>query len=169
VLSGEWTEEESHGKIKEFIAKQASEMLENQREHEQRIREYKAQREFLKILESDEEGKRMRLEKEYYFDEGLGESLKDHVEDLKRRFPEIDVLVRRDREGYPIVKTQFAPKYKYDIDQAINFNPDEGMQRIKESLEDLYGTVFGIKSLKDLESHEVQGKISQALSSNSDP
>jgi hypothetical protein len=44
-------------------------------------------------------------EKEYYFDEGLGQSLKDHVDELKTTFADLQVLVRRDRDGYPIVKT----------------------------------------------------------------
>jgi hypothetical protein len=45
------------------------------------------------------------FEKEYYFDEGLGQNLKEHVEELKNRFPDLTILVRRDRDGYPIVKT----------------------------------------------------------------
>jgi hypothetical protein len=44
-------------------------------------------------------------EKEYYFDEGLGQSLKDHVDELKTTFPDLSILVRRDRDGYAIVKT----------------------------------------------------------------
>ena len=44
-------------------------------------------------------------EKEYHFDEGLGQSLKDHVDELKTNFPDLQVLVRRDRDGYAIVKT----------------------------------------------------------------
>lgn len=39
-----------------------------------------------------------------------------HVEDIKSRFPDLEVLVRRDRDGYPIVKTQYKPKYKYNLD-----------------------------------------------------
>lgn len=55
-------------------------------------------------------------EKEYIFDETLGQSLMSHVEDIKSRFPDLEVLVRRDRDGYPIVKTQYKPKYKYNLD-----------------------------------------------------
>jgi hypothetical protein len=64
------------------------------------------------------------FDKEYYFDEGLGESLKDHVDDIKSRFPQINVLVRRDRDGYAIIKTQYKPKYKYNLDDIEKFNAD---------------------------------------------
>ena len=115
------------------------------------------------LLMGDEEGKRTALEKEYYFDEGLGESLKAHVEDLKTRVPEIDVTVRRDREGYPIVKTKFAPKYKYDVEKAMEFNPDEAMQRINESIEDIHASVIGLKCGKDINNAELQHKLVAAL------
>lgn len=44
------------------------------------------------------------MEREYYFDEGLGESLNDHTEQLKNDFPSLRVQTRRDRDGLPIVK-----------------------------------------------------------------
>ena len=49
------------------------------------------------------------FEKEYIFDEGLGQSLKEHVESIKTNFPSIEVQVRRDRDGYPVVKTLYKP------------------------------------------------------------
>ena len=116
----------------------------------------------MEMLMGDEEGQRTALEKEYYFDEGLGESLKDHVEDLKSRFPELDVTVRRDREGYPIVKTKFAPKYKYDIEKAIEFNADEAKQRIDQSVEDLYQNVLGIKG-GDINRADLENKLAASL------
>jgi hypothetical protein len=104
------------------------------------------------------------MEKEYYFDEGLGESLKDHVDDLKTRFPEIEVAVRRDREGYPIVKTTFAPRYKYDIEKAIAYNPDEAMQRVNQSIEDLHASVTGLKANGgDINRSELEQKLATAL------
>jgi len=47
------------------------------------------------------------LEKEYHFDEGLGQSLDDHVEELKEKYPNVTVQTRRDRDGFPVVKTLF--------------------------------------------------------------
>ena len=44
------------------------------------------------------------MEREYYFDEGLGQSLNDHIQDLKKQFSSIDIQTRRDRDGFPIVK-----------------------------------------------------------------
>ena len=83
------------------------------------------------------------FDKEYYFDEGLGESLKDHVEDIKSRFPHVNVLVRRDRDGYPIIKTQYKPNYKYNLDDIEKFNADQTMDTMKESLDDMLKTVLG--------------------------
>ncbi len=64
-------------------------------------------REFHKLLDlfQNIQNPQKLYEKEYYFDEGLGQSLKDHVEELKTTFPDVQVLVRRDRDGYAIVKT----------------------------------------------------------------
>jgi len=56
------------------------------------------------------------LEKEYYFDESLGESLADHTAELKKRYPAITVQTRRDRDGFAIVKTIYATEYKYNLD-----------------------------------------------------
>ena len=66
---------------------------------------------------------KMLFEKEYYFDEGLGESLKDHVEHIKTNYPVVEVEVRRDRDGFAIVKTKFKPKFKYDLNHIENYNP----------------------------------------------
>jgi hypothetical protein len=44
------------------------------------------------------------LEREYYFDEGLGESLNDHIETLKKNYKSITIQTRRDRDNLPIVK-----------------------------------------------------------------
>jgi len=56
------------------------------------------------------------LEKEYYFDEGLGQSLQEHTAELKKSMPQMKVEVRRDRDGFAIVKTTFSPELKYPID-----------------------------------------------------
>jgi len=44
------------------------------------------------------------MEREYYFDEGLGQSLQEHVNELKKNFPDIKLQTRRDRDGFAIVK-----------------------------------------------------------------
>jgi hypothetical protein len=78
------------------------------------------------------------FEKEYHFDEGLGQSLKDHVAEIKQNFEGIEVLVRRDRDGYAIVKTRFKPSFKYDIDKISKFDPKTEQAHIKETLEVVY-------------------------------
>lgn len=60
------------------------------------------------------------LEKEYYFDEGLGQSLQEHTAELKKNFPEMKVEVRRDRDGFAIVKSSYSPEFKYPIDMSAD-------------------------------------------------
>lgn len=62
------------------------------------------------------------FEKEYYFDEGLGQSVEDHVKEIKQNFPDVQVLMRRDRDGFPIIKTLYKPHYKYNIDDIQNID-----------------------------------------------
>ena len=59
-------------------------------------------------------------EREYYFDEGLGESLNDHTSNLKKQFEGIDIQTRRDRDGLALVKLSFTPKFKYNLDEILN-------------------------------------------------
>jgi hypothetical protein len=65
------------------------------------------------------------VQREYYFDEGLGQSLNEHTTDLKKKFPEITVQTRRDRDGLPLVKIVMKPKYKYNLDEILNMDPQE--------------------------------------------
>lgn len=65
------------------------------------------------------------LEKEYYFDETLGESLNEHCATLKERYPSMRVQARRDRDGFAIIKTLYDNSYKYDIDKLEAYNPDQ--------------------------------------------
>ncbi len=53
------------------------------------------------------------------------------------------MVVRRDRDGYAIVKTQYKPNYKYNLEDIEKFNADETMTSIKESLDDILKTVLG--------------------------
>jgi hypothetical protein len=56
------------------------------------------------------------MSREYYFDEGLGQSLNEHTYDLKEKYPELTVETRRDRDGLPLVRILMKPKYKYNLD-----------------------------------------------------
>lgn len=100
VLSGKWKEEESEERMKEMDLEinEKAPLYDNDLKDKEEFMEMVS---FFKNLNNPG----MLFDKEYYFDEGLGESLKDHVEDIKSRFPEVNVQVRRDRDGYAIVKT----------------------------------------------------------------
>lgn len=78
------------------------------------------------------------MEREYYFDEGLGQSLQEHVNELKKNFPDIKLQTRRDRDGFAIVKMTQKPKYKYnlnDIEDIINMEPAEIKKKEMETQE----------------------------------
>lgn len=83
------------------------------------------------------------LEKEYYFDEGLGQSLKDHVEELQKNWPGLNIETRRDRDGYAIVKTKFKPKYKYDLEAILKSDPKKENEVMKESMDAVLKLVMG--------------------------
>ena len=62
-------------------------------------------------------------EREYYFDEGLGQSLNDHIAELKEKFPNIKLQTRRDRDGMPIVKMSLKQEFKYNLDELMSTDP----------------------------------------------
>jgi len=82
------------------------------------------------------------LEKEYHFDEGLGQTLDEHVEELKQRFPGVTVQTRRDRDGFAIIKTMHKREYKYDLDQMEAFDAQAELEKINESIEVVLGKLM---------------------------
>lgn len=75
------------------------------------------------------------LEKEYYFDETLGESLNAHCTNLKERYPGMRVQARRDRDGFAIIKTLYDNSYKYDIDRLEAWNPEQATLDKNQTIE----------------------------------
>ena len=102
------------------------------------------------------------FEKEYYFDEKLGVSLSDHIDDIKKNFPDVEVQTRRDRDGFAIVKTKYKPNYKYKLDSIINLNEKEEKQIMKESMEAVLKEAFpeGVEQVCKSPTHE---KISELI------
>lgn len=64
-------------------------------------------------------------EREYYFDEGLGQSLNEHVAELKQKFPNVTLQTRRDRDGMPIIKMSLKQKFKYNLDELMSTDPKQ--------------------------------------------
>ena len=75
------------------------------------------------------------MEREYYFDEGLGESLNDHVNGLLKEYPDFEIETRRDRDGLAIVKLQMRPKFKYNLDDIMNTDPEKLKKLMMETQE----------------------------------
>ncbi len=161
VASGVWTEEDSHATLR----KELEEAIKTRPEFvddAQFTRDFNEIKDFLWQMQTD----KSIIEKEYIFDESLGQNLKDHVEDIKTRFPDLEVLVRRDRDGYPIVKTQYKPKYKYNLDDLESYEPDAATARVKESLDDVLRTVLGGTSVTSLDKKQLEEKLLQIVSSH---
>ena len=125
VLSGEWTEEESHDNLKQLLA----ERVRGQPSPQHAWRHFAAIKDKLDVYRSTDTPERL-LEKEYHFDEGLGESLQEHTTELKKFNPGMKVETRRDRDGFAIVKTTFAPEFKYNLDNIEADLEEQDKQRL---------------------------------------
>jgi len=112
VQSGEWTEEESHTQLDQFIKAHHAE-LPGPNEQRKYLQDLATVMDAVQLLDNPER----LLEKEYYFDETLGESLNDHCAKLKERYPGMKVQARRDRDGFAIIKSIYENTYKYDINR----------------------------------------------------
>ena len=111
VLDGKWTEEESYLKKKEtaqhLTAKQptAYQLKQMKRLHELQYEKI----EYMKRIGDIEE-------REYYFDEGMGQTLEEHIKEIKSNMEGVKVETRRDRDGFLIIKTKIVKEYKYNLD-----------------------------------------------------
>lgn len=90
------------------------------------------------------------FEKEYHFDEGLGVSVSDHMEKLRKDYPGASVMSRRDRDGFAIIKVSFTPEYKYSIDTLLNLNLEEEKEKLYRSTEEIIKRAIKGQSLDDL-------------------
>ena len=84
INSGKWTEAESENRMQDLL-KEISKDIPTE------FDEKRVKREFRNLLDlmTRVQNPQKLFEKEYYFDEGLGQSLKDHVEELKATFPDL--------------------------------------------------------------------------------
>ena len=108
-------------------------------------------RETMKMVEllGQIENPEQLLEKEYHFDEGMGVSLADHMATLRKQYPNAQVLSRRDRDGYAIVKVSFKPEYKYDIETLTQFNKEEAQRKFMQDMEEILARATGGKGLNE--------------------
>mmetsp|Transcript_9178 Transcript_9178/g.15449 ORF Transcript_9178/g.15449 Transcript_9178/m.15449 type:complete len:163 (+) Transcript_9178:497-985(+) len=79
-------------------------------------------------------------EREYFFDEGLGESLDQHVANLKASFPSIRVETRRDSDGFALVKVILLPNYSYKLDKILSLDPEKALRIQNETMDAIIGT-----------------------------
>ena len=104
VITGQWREEESHRKLQERLD-EINESIPTRSSYDIGRREERKK----VIAMIERRGPNDVEEREYYFDEGLGESLNDHVAKLTRDVPGITIDTRRDRDGLAIVKLTKRP------------------------------------------------------------
>lgn len=130
VSTGEWSEQDSHRLLQDQLD-ELHERMPTKTSYEIALREEKK-----RLQQVLEDGLYLeRQEREYYFDEGLGQSLNDHVHELRSQLPDADIKTRRDADGLPIVKLLVKPKFKYDLDKLLNADPDELQRTHKETIE----------------------------------
>ncbi len=91
-------------------------------EEAREIRDRRAAMHKLKSLDWDSSNQ----EKEYYFDEGVGVSLDEHIKKVKENYPGARIQTRRDREGFAIVKVSHMREYKYDLNAMMSVLSNEG-------------------------------------------
>jgi hypothetical protein len=63
-------------------------------------------------------------EREYYFDEGLGVTVEEHVGGLQRQFPDVSVKTLRDKDGFAIVRMTLKPQYKFELDSIKSLDAE---------------------------------------------
>lgn len=153
VASGEWTEEESHKQLAQHL-----QSLLDQQKSPSQLKIYRRElQDVLEALSLMDNPERL-LEKEYHFDEGLGQSLNSHVNELKTKYPEMNVETRRDRDGFAIVRVTFQPEYKYNIDEIEAWDKDKARAQMNRTVETLLASVIPNgdldKSLKKLMSRD---------------
>lgn len=137
VQAGEWSEQESHHRIKELV-EEAIEITPKPLAYKRKLKDIDNFIADFHLVDSPER----TLTTEYHFDESLGESLADHCDQLKRRYPGIQVLVRRDRDGFPIIRTNFEQEFKYNITAMENFNQDEAEASLNQTVEAVMNLVY---------------------------
>lgn len=62
------------------------------------------------------------------------------------------VQTRRDRDGFPIVKTMFKKEYKYDLSKIESFDPEVEMQKMNETFETLLDAAYPGSAQETMES-----------------
>jgi len=117
VIAGEWKEEESHALLQQEIER----LVSLEKSATELKNEHVMQREVISIFSEMQSPERLH-EKEYHFDEGMGQSLQEHVKELRERTPGLKVLTRRDRDGFAIVKTEWTPEFKYSLDMDMDLD-----------------------------------------------
>jgi hypothetical protein len=73
------------------------------------------------------------------------------VAHIKEKFPDVDVSVRRDRDGFPLIKTVYRPHYKYDLENLLSYDAEKEHKNFKESAETLLKSImpFGADAAKN--------------------
>lgn len=132
VVDGKWKEHESHRKLQEeldliyekYPTDTAFKIA--KREHKKQMRQ---------VFDNGYE--KGAQEREYYFDEGLGQSLADHVQSLQSTLKHAEVSTRRDGDGLPIVKITTKRNFKYSLDDFLNIDQDQIEKISKETQESI--------------------------------
>ena len=157
VASGEWTEGESNQQLQNFLVELDRDTMGTNKE-----------RIFLRDLEAMIKGMQLMdnperlMEREYHFDENLGQSLDDHIAELKQKLPGATIYSRRDRDGFAIIKTSFLPEFKYDLNAIEKWDKDEALDQIRDVKNSFLGKFSGNTDV-ELTQDELAYQVKQML------
>lgn len=73
------------------------------------------------------------LVKEYHFDPNMGQTLDEHIKEIK--IPGIKVEVRKDREGNTMIRKSLENNFEFNLDEAMNFNKEKASNEILSKIQ----------------------------------
>lgn len=157
VLNGTWPEDESHLLMQQLLERVQS-IYPTQRSYDRFMDDKKKHNtEMIQARNSSQ-----ILEREYYFDETLGQSLAEHTNELASQYPNVSIETRRDNDGFPIVKLSMKRQYKYNIDQIFDSDVNWLKQTEQETVEALLA-VFMPQDPKEFVDQAASGQAFQGV------
>lgn len=105
--------------------------------------------EYHEILKAISAGEQTR---EYYFDSNQGVSLEDHLDSVKKVYPNAKIESYIDDDGFTVVKRTSQTEYKYNLNDLLNYAPTEVERKYHK----------GVKQMIDENQIEIKGNLIKA-------
>lgn len=142
VQYGLCTEADSHEYIKNFVEELKEKLAILNRPSNRRFRD-----EYLEMAKAATAGEQVR---EYYFDPKQGVTLSQHIESVQKVFPDAKIESYVDDDGFTVVKRTQEKKYKYNLNDLLNYAPSEVERKYHQ----------GVKQMIDQNNISINSKFS---------